>query len=115
MVEAGESPLQAALRELSEETGMGGTDLVWGEGFYETERYGPGKVARYYLGAVEERPLELPVSQELGRPEHDEYRWLSVAAAQRLLVPRVAAALEWATAKILAASSDGHGAPTSAT
>ena len=72
MVDAGEAPLQAALRELGEETGLRDAHLAWGEAFYQTERYSHGKTARYYVGAVEEEPIHLPISQELGRPEHDE-------------------------------------------
>jgi bis(5'-nucleosidyl)-tetraphosphatase len=38
----------------------------------------------------------LPVSAELGHPEHDEFRWLNYEAARPLLVPRVLAVLDWA-------------------
>ena len=40
--------------------------------------------------------LKLPVSPELGRPEHDEYRWVSFDEAEDLLPPRLAVVLEWA-------------------
>jgi bis(5'-nucleosidyl)-tetraphosphatase len=42
----------------------------------------------------------LPVTEELGKPEHDEFRWLEYDAARGLLVPRVLAVLEW-TQKIV--------------
>jgi bis(5'-nucleosidyl)-tetraphosphatase len=41
----------------------------------------------------------LPVSPELGRPEHHEYRWVSADQGYALLGDRVAAALRWAAAR----------------
>jgi bis(5'-nucleosidyl)-tetraphosphatase len=38
----------------------------------------------------------LPVSPELGRPEHHEFRWVSYEEAHRLLSPRVDPILDWA-------------------
>ncbi|MBI3571829.1 MAG: hypothetical protein HY082_12150 [Gammaproteobacteria bacterium] len=40
--------------------------------------------------------MDLPVSAELGHPEHDEYRWLDDDSARLLLVPRVLVVLDWA-------------------
>ena len=40
--------------------------------------------------------IMLPVSPELGRPEHHEYRWISFDEAEDLLPPRLAVVLEWA-------------------
>ena len=53
-------------------------------------------MARYYLAETEEVEIVLPVSPELGRPEHHEYRWVSTEEAEELLPPRLAAVLEWA-------------------
>ena len=100
LVEKGERPLDAALRELTEETGVETVELVWGLEYFETAPYNRGKRARYYLGRTVERDLVLPVSDELGRPEHDEYRWVSAEEAAALLVPRVQAALGWAIEKL---------------
>ena len=97
MVDPGEEPLAAARREVKEETGLTQLDFCWGEIFRETEPYGSkNKVARYYLAESPEGDVHLPVSAELGRPEHDEFRWLSYDEACPLLVPRVAAILDWA-------------------
>jgi hypothetical protein len=38
----------------------------------------------------------LLVNPALGRPEHDEYRWVTLEEARLLVAPRVAAVLEWA-------------------
>lgn len=94
-----EEPLAAALRELREETGLERVDLAWGAGYHETAPYAGGKVARYYLGRTGQAAVTLPVSSELGRPEHHEYRWVSAAEGAALLGDRVAAALRWAAAR----------------
>lgn len=102
LVERGEDPLGAAIREVAEETGLAGLVFRWGEGFRETETYAGGKVARYYLAEAPAGEVVLPRSAALGRPEHDEFRWLTFAAAGRLLVPRVRRIAEWAEGVIAA-------------
>jgi 8-oxo-dGTP pyrophosphatase MutT (NUDIX family) len=92
----GESPLDAATRELKEETGIQHFNFEWGEQSMDTEIYAGGKVASYFLARVEKQELILPVSEELGRPEHDEYRWVSYAEARDLLSPRLIPILDWA-------------------
>ncbi|HKJ09029.1 MAG TPA: NUDIX domain-containing protein [Gammaproteobacteria bacterium] len=95
-VEAGERPLEAALRELKEETGLEHPVLRWGEHHCETPPYGHGKVARYYLAESDTGEVVLGINPELGRPEHHEFRWLAYDEARSLLVPRVQAVLDWA-------------------
>ncbi len=97
MVDADEEPLAAAVREVEEETGLTNLDFRWGNGFQETEPYGSkNKIARYYIAESKAGEAHLPVSAELGKPEHDEFRWLSYDEAKELLVPRVRVILEWA-------------------
>lgn len=96
LVEPGEFALEAALREAAEEAGVEDLAMRWGEAYYETAPYGPGKVARYYLAATSQHQVVLPVSSELGRPEHHEARWVTYQEGRRLLNDRVGAALDWA-------------------
>ena len=91
----GESPLAAATRELKEETGIQQFDFEWGEKSMDTEIYAGGKVATYFLARVEKQEVVLPISEELGRPEHDESRWESYQEARALLPPRLIPILEW--------------------
>ena len=96
MVEPGEDPLAAAIRETEEETALIDLDFRWGHEFIETEPYGNNKIARYYVAESANGEVYLPVSAELGKPEHDEFCWLECDAARGLLVPRVLAVLDWA-------------------
>lgn len=97
LVEPGENPLDAAVREVREETSLDVPDFRWGHGFRETEPYARGKVARYYLAAAPPTgQVRLAPSPELGRPEHHEFRWATRDGAARLLPPRLQPVLEWA-------------------
>lgn len=99
-LEPGEEPLAAALREATEETGLSGFVLRWGEDHIETERYGRGKIARYYLAQAPTGEVQLPVSTELGRPEHHEFCWVDADEAQRLLNDRLRRVLAWALRRL---------------
>jgi bis(5'-nucleosidyl)-tetraphosphatase len=100
LVEAGEEPLASAVREVAEETTLTDLDFRWGEDYRETEAYARGKVARYYVAESAEGEVSLPVSPELGHPEHHEFRWLDYKATRKLLAPRVQPILDWAHALI---------------
>ena len=95
-VEPGEAPLDAAIRETAEEAAISDLSFCWGEGYCETAPYRGGKVARYYLAETTQASVSLPVSPELGRPEHDEWRWVGFDEAERLLPPRLQPILAWA-------------------
>lgn len=96
LIEPGEDELDAAKREAAEETGIEDLDFSFGESYKETIPYAHGKIARYYLAVTESEHIKLPISHELGRPEHDEWRWVSFEEAEDVLPPRLAAVLYWA-------------------
>ncbi len=96
MVEKGESPLQAAIREVAEETTLSEMRFRWGKVYSQTKPYNQGrKVARYYIAESLEDEVYLPINPLLGRAEHSEYRWVNRDQAWRLLTPRVQAVLKW--------------------
>ena len=102
IVEPGESPVEAAKREVAEETTLNELNFRWGYDYRETGPYGRGKVARYYIAETSESRVSLPVNPDIGKPEHDEYRWVSYEEALSLVAPRVRPALEWAQETITA-------------
>ena len=100
MVEAGEEPLAAAIREVQEESLIEDLDFKWGHDHTETGPYSRGKVARYYIAQTHTTAVTLPVIEELGRPEHNEYRWVDYQSALKLISPRIEPVLEWAQERI---------------
>jgi 8-oxo-dGTP pyrophosphatase MutT (NUDIX family) len=100
MVEAGEQPLAAAIREVREETLIGDLRFSWGEIHRETAPYSRGKVARYYLARTDTVQVTLSVIDALGRAEHSEYRWVDEGTALSLVSPRVARIVEWAASRL---------------
>lgn len=96
MCEEGEQPMEAAIREVGEESGIENLDFKWGDRRTETGPYHRGKVARYYLAKTTREKVEMGISPELGRPEHHEYRWVSFDAAHDLSAPRVRQVVRWA-------------------
>ena len=100
-VEAGEKQIQAAEREVEEETTLSALEFSWGYVFRESGPYGPQKkVARYYIAESKEGEVSLPVNPELGRPEHHEFRWVTYEEARKLLNERLKPILDWAHARI---------------
>jgi 8-oxo-dGTP pyrophosphatase MutT (NUDIX family) len=95
-IEAGEEPIDAAKREAEEETGLTDLDFPFGEIYRDTLPYAGGKIARYYIGETSAEDIRLPISHELGRPEHHEWRWVTFDEAEHLLPPRLALVLAWA-------------------
>lgn len=100
--EAGETPLEAAVREVEEETGLTGLDFRWGYDYIETGPYAQGKLARYYIAATDRRDVVLGISPLLGRPEHHEHRWVDYDTAYALAAPRVRRVLSWAGEQLAA-------------
>ena len=78
---------EAAIREVFEETGIKEEELnIIPEICYLTSPYGKhGKVAHYFFATTTANEnIVLPVSAELGKPEHDEYRWVTFQEAMEL-------------------------------
>jgi bis(5'-nucleosidyl)-tetraphosphatase len=96
MVEEGEEPLAAAVREVHEESLIGDLEFTWGEASTRTGPYSRGKVACYYVAQTRTAEVTLPVNPELGRPEHSEFRWVDYDTALKLVSPRVRPVLHWA-------------------
>jgi 8-oxo-dGTP pyrophosphatase MutT (NUDIX family) len=96
-VEPGESPLEAAVRETREETGLVELDFKWGTVFQETAPYNRGtKTARYYLAETRQAAVVFAVNPSLGGPEHHEYRWVDREELERLAPARLKPVVAWA-------------------
>jgi bis(5'-nucleosidyl)-tetraphosphatase len=100
-VEAGESALQAAIRETAEEACLMGLNFAWGEIYLETLPYSSGKIARYYVAESAAGEVCLLPNPALGHPEHHEYRWMTFDEARKLAPPRLHAIVEWAAGVVL--------------
>jgi 8-oxo-dGTP pyrophosphatase MutT (NUDIX family) len=94
-IEAGEEPIDAAKREVEEETGLTELEFPFGDSYRDTLPYANGKIARYFVGTTQTERCHLPVNPLLGRAEHHEWRWVSFEEAEELLPPRLAVVLEW--------------------
>ncbi len=94
--EEGESPMDAAIREVGEETGITDLDFAWGDRSMDTGPYNRGKTARYYLARTNQESVEMGIAPELGRPEHHEFRWVEFDEAYDLTAPRVRLVVQWA-------------------
>jgi 8-oxo-dGTP pyrophosphatase MutT (NUDIX family) len=96
IIEAGEEPLAAAVRELKEETGIETPAFDWGEQYFETGPYSRGKVARYYIGRTTTAQVIIGPSPDTGQPEHHEWRWVNFDEAFDIASPRVREVVRWA-------------------
>jgi 8-oxo-dGTP pyrophosphatase MutT (NUDIX family) len=91
-----EDSLQAALREVKEETGIDDLSFEWGDRHFETGPYSKGKVARYYLASTTQADVVMGISPETGQPEHHEWRWVNFDEAYDMSTPRVRNVVRWA-------------------
>jgi 8-oxo-dGTP pyrophosphatase MutT (NUDIX family) len=100
LLENGEEPREAAVREVREETALDDLRFAWGDDYFETGPYSRGKVARYYLAQTARTDVVILPNPETGRPEHVEYRWCTLADAARIAGPRVQSVLAWAAERL---------------
>jgi bis(5'-nucleosidyl)-tetraphosphatase len=96
LVEPGEQPLDAAMREVREETTLENLAFDWGTDYLDTGPYNKGKISRYYLARSEQTLVHLPINPELGFPEHQESRWVGFDAALSMVSPRLKPVIQWA-------------------
>jgi 8-oxo-dGTP pyrophosphatase MutT (NUDIX family) len=96
LVEAGEQPIEAAIREVREETTLEDISFDWGMVFMDTGPYNKGKISRYYIARSNETQVLLPVNPELGVPEHHEARWVDYQKALTMVSPRLLPVVRWA-------------------
>jgi len=95
MQEAGESPMETALREVCEETTIDDLSFPWGFNSIDTGPYSNRKTARYFVGRTEFSDIELPVNPLLGRAEHEDWRWVNKDQALTLASPRLRRVIDW--------------------
>ena len=98
-LEKGESLLDAAIRETEEEVSLTKRDyhllgLVAPPVVYKNGK----KTAHYFLAerVSNSRPF-LPVSPELGKPENDEFSWMTSDEMSSAFPKRLMAVLSWLT------------------
>ena len=93
-LDPGESHVGAAIRETEEETTLRhGSDYILTGKPAGATTYGTGakkKTATYYIGMrMSSTDPFLPVSEELGKPENDEYRWVPLNELHSLMPGRL--------------------------
>ena len=102
-LEPGETHVEAAVRELEEETTLSLQDVKLNGLKAPSVTYGSGKgkkTATYFLAdRTSDKSPFLPVSEELGRPENDEFKWVPFTQLDSLmptrLVPVVTYITDW--------------------
>ena len=97
LVEPGEQPLDAAVREVKEETTLENLAFDWGHDYMDTGPYNKGKISRYYLARSNDTHVHLPINPELGFPEHQEARWVGFETALNMVSPRLKPVVHWAS------------------
>lgn len=105
LIDEGESPLNAARRETREETSLTELAFEWGDAHCETAPYARGKIARYYLARMRTGEVSLPINPELGRPEHHEFRWVTLADSRKLVPPRLLPIVDWVASLLMCSPS----------
>ena len=111
LVEPGEQPLDAAMREVREETTLENLAFDWGTDYVDTGPYNKGKISRYYVARSDAIKVHLPINPELGFPEHQEARWVGFETALTMVSPRLKPVVQWASDIIAALPAKKPAAP----
>lgn len=102
-VETGETPLDAAIREVKEEADIDSPDInfKWGKESYITEPFKKGKkIDIFFVAETTKENISLPINPDLGHPEHEEYKWMTYEEAMSITNERIGKAITWAHNKI---------------
>lgn len=98
-VEHGETLMQAAIREVKEETGITQLEFHWGSSLARTNIYSKDKVAYYAIAQTLNPEVQILPNPQTGLKEHDEYQWCPWENLGHLLSPRLHPILNWVSAR----------------
>ena len=105
MVEDGEEPLAAAMREVREESTIDDLEFAWGDALdADRARTAAARSRAITWRDTQRADVTLPFNPLIGRPEHNEYRWVDYDDGDRTGV----AARETGRALGGAATRDGR-------
>ena len=100
-IEINETKIQAAVREVSEESGICDLNFNWGRAYYETESFGRNnKVVYYFVATTNSKEVSIENNPVTGVAEHQEYRWVSYDEAMVLTKNRIQKVIQWAVNRI---------------
>lgn len=100
-IEDGENKIQAAIREVKEESGIEDLNFKWGKSYYQTESFGKGKkVVYYFIAETKTKDIVIDVNPKTGLKEHDSFKWVSYEEAMNLLTDRICRAIIWAVDRL---------------
>lgn len=99
-LEDGESAISAAIRETLEETTLQhGADYILTGVTAPSITYGSGsrkKTAMYFVAKrMSDKPPSLPINDKLGKPEHDEWRWVPLTEIGFLCAARLSPVVDF--------------------
>ena len=93
------------MREMLEETSITKAELNfrWGTESYITKPFNGHqgkKIGQYFIAETTKKYIILPINPELGKPEHDSFKWATYYEGQQLTNYRIGGVLKWARDKV---------------